>query len=164
MSEDVSERSRRRLAAILVAGYRRLFPGDEEHRYAGLTAFLTEVIGPLIPRFGGHIFKHGGDLVLAEFDSVVDAARCAAALRDAVSQMNQALPGERRTAMRIGINLGDVIVEAGDLFGDGVNIAARLEALAEQGSIYVSGIVHDQIVDKLDFEFEDLGPKHLKNI
>jgi len=164
MSEDAGERTRRRLAAILVAGYRPVFPGDEDDRYAGLTAFLTEIIEPLIPRFGGHIFKRGGDLVLVEFDSVVDAARCAAGLRDAVAQMNQALPSERRIAMRIGINLGDVIVEAGDLFGDGVNIAARLEALAEQGGIYVSGIVHDQVVDKLDFEFEDLGPKELKNI
>ncbi len=164
MSEDAGERTRRRLAAILVVGYRPLFPGDEEDRYAGLTAFLTEIIEPLIPRFGGHIFKRGGDLVLVEFDSVVDAARCADALRAAAAQMNQTLPSERRIAMRIGINLGDVIVGAGDLFGDGVNIAARLEALAEQGGIYVSGIVHDQIVDKLDFEFEDLGPKELKNI
>ena len=164
MSETATGRARRRLAAILVAGYRRLFPGGEAERYAGLTALLGEIIEPLIPRFEGHIFKHGGDLVLAEFDSVVDAALCADALREAVVQMNQALPNEQRIALRIGINLGDVIVDEGDLFGDGVNIAARLEALAEPGSIYVSGIVHDQIVDKVDFEFEDLGLRELKNI
>lgn len=164
MSDNERGRAKRRLAAILVAGYRRLFPGDEAERYAGLTAVLDTIIEPLIPRFEGHIFKHGGDLVLAEFDSVVDAARCADALRDAVAQMNQTLPNERRIALRIGINLGDVIVEEGDLFGDGVNIAARLEALAEPGSIYVSAIVHDQIVDKVDFAFEDLGPRELKNI
>ena len=81
-----------------------------------------------------------------------------------LAQMNQLLPNERRIAMRIGINLGDVIAEGGDVFGDGVNIAARIEALAEPGSIYVSGIVHDQIVDRIDFDFEDLGPKELKNI
>ena len=164
MSEHARGRARRRLAAILVAGYRRLFPGDEAERYAGLAAVLTEAIEPLIPRFEGHIFKRGSDLVLAEFDSVVDAARCADALREAVAQMNSTLPSERRIALRIGINLGDVIVESGDLFGDGVNIAARLEALAEPGCIYVSAIVHDQIVDKLDFEFEDLGLRELKNI
>src|SRR5207302_9834526 len=87
-----------------------------------------------------------------------------AGLREAIVQKNQTLPPERRIALRIGINLGDIILERGDVFGDGVNIAARLEALAEPGSIYVSGIVHDQVVDKVEFDFEDLGPKELKNI
>ena len=164
MSEEARERTRRRLAAILVAGYSRLFPGEEADRFAGLTAVLTEVIEPLVPAFDGNIFKRTGDLVLIEFDSVVEAVRCAAALRDGVGEMNHGLANEKRIAIRIGINLGDIIVEAGDLFGDGVNVAARIEALAEPGSIYVSGIVHDQVVDKLDFEFEDLGPKELKNI
>lgn len=164
MSDDTRGRARRRLAAILVVGFRRLFPGDEAERYAGLTAVLAEIIEPLVPSFEGHIFKRGDGLALAEFASVVDAARCADALRDAIAQMNQALPSERRIALRMGINLGDVIVEAGDLFGDGVNIAARLEAIAEPGSIYVSGIVHEQVVDKLDFDFEDLGLQELKNI
>ena len=100
--------------------------------------------------------------MLADFDSVVEAARCAAALRDAAAQTNQPLPDERRIAMRIGINLGDIIAEGGDVFGDGVNIAARLEALAEPGSIYVSGIVHDQVVDRIEFDFEDLGPESLR--
>ena len=164
MSGDHKDRVRRRLAAILVAGYSRLFPGDEADRFADLTSFLTEIIEPLAPEFGGNIFKRASELVLIEFDSVVEAARCAAAMRDAASHMNQRLPNERRVAMRIGINLGDVITEGGDVFGDGVNIAARIEALAEPGSIYVSGIVHDQIVDRVDFDFEDLGPKELKNI
>jgi len=164
VSEQTRARARRRLAAILVAGYSRLLPGDEADRFAGLSSFRAEIIEPLIPEFGGNIFKHTGELVLIEFESVVEAARCAAALRDAALQMNQMLPSERRIAMRIGINLGDIIVEGGDVFGDGVNIAARLEALAEPGSIYVSGIVHDQIVDRVEFDFEDLGPKELKNI
>src|SRR6516164_9528446 len=164
VSEGARGRGRRRLAAILVAGYSRLYPGDEKESFAGLRSFLTEIIEPLIPEFGGNIFKHTGELALIEFDSVVEAARCAAAMRDAVLQMNQMLPNEQRIAMRIGINLGDVIIEGGDVFGDGVNIAARIGALAEPGSIYVSGIVHDQVVDRVDFDFEDLGPRELKNI
>ena len=164
VSGDHKDRVRRRLAAILVAGYSRLFPGDEADRFADLTSFLTEIIEPLVPEFGGNIFKRTSELVLIEFDSVVEAVRCAAAMRDAAAQMNQHLPNERRIAMRIGINLGDVIAEGGDVFGDGVNIAARIEALAEPGSVYVSGIVHDQVVDRIDVDFEDLGPKELKNI
>jgi class 3 adenylate cyclase len=157
-------RVRRRLAAILVAGYRRLLPGDEADRIAQLRAVLTEIIQPLVSEYTGNIFKQAGDLALSEFESVVEATRCAAALRDAIVQKNQTLPPERRIALRIGINLGDIIIERGDVFGDGVNIAARLEALAEPGSIYVSGIVYDQVADKVKFEFEDLGPKELKNI
>ena len=164
MSEDSRGRVRRRLAAILVAGYSRLFPGDEADSFAGLRAVLTQIIEPLASEYGGNIFKQTSDLALIEFESVVEAARCAAALRDAVEQKNRALANEQRIAMRIGINLGDIIVEGGDIFGDGVNIAARVEALAEPGSIYVSGIVHDQVAGKVDFDFDDLGPKALKNI
>jgi adenylate cyclase len=164
VSEDAKGRVRRRLAAVLVAGYNRLFPGDEAESFAELTSLVVEVIEPRIPEFGGNVVNSTGERVLSEFDSVVEATRCAAALRDAVFQRNRALPPERRFAVRIGINLGDIIFEASDIFGDGVNIAARLEALAEPGSIYVSGIVHDQVVDKVEFDFEDLGPKELKNI
>ena len=164
MPDVARTRVRRRLAAILVAGYRRLLPGDEADRIAQLRAVLTESIQPLVGEYGGNLFKQAGDLALSEFESVVEATRCAAALRDAIVEKNQTLPPERRIALRIGINLGDIIVERGDVFGDGVNIAARLEALAEPGSIYVSGIVHDQVADKINFEFEDLGPKELKNI
>jgi adenylate cyclase len=147
-----------------VAGYRRLLPGDEADRIAQLRAVLTEIIQPLVGEYDGNLFKQAGDLALSEFESVVEATRCAAALRDAIVETNQTLPPERRIALRIGINLGDIIVDRGDVFGDGVNIAARLEALAEPGSIYVSGIVHDQVADKVEYNFEDLGPKELKNI
>jgi adenylate cyclase len=154
----------RRLAAILVAGYSRLRPGDEKERFAELRALLTGVVEPQIGEFGGNIFKETAELVLADFDDVVKAARCAAALRDAVAQTNQTLPEGQRVAMRIGINFGDIIAEEADIFGDGVNIAARVEALAKPGSVYVSEIVHQQVADKVDFDFEDLGPQSLKNI
>jgi adenylate cyclase len=154
----------RRLAAILVAGYSRLLPGDEKENFAELRTLLTRVVEPQIGEFGGNIFKETTEIVLADFDDVVAAARCAAALRDAVAQTNQALPEEQRIAMRIGINFGDIIAEEGDIFGDGVNIAARVEGLAKPGSVYVSEIVHQQVADKVDFDFEDLGPQSMKNI
>jgi adenylate cyclase len=164
MSEDTETRGRRRFAAIMVGGYSRLLPGDEKENFAELRHFLTAVVEPQIAEFGGNIFKETAELVLADFDNVVKAARCAAGLRDAVAQMNQTLPDEQRIAMRIGINFGDVIAEEGDVFGDGVNIAARVEALARPGSVYVSETVHNQVVDKVDFDFHDLGPQSLKNI
>jgi adenylate cyclase len=164
MSEDISASSRRRSAAIMVGNYSRLFPGDEVDRFAGLRAFLADVVEPQVAEFGGNIFKETAELVLADFDNVVKAARCAAGLRDAVAQMNQTLPDEQRIAMRIGINLGDVIIEGGDVFGDGVNIAARVGALAKPGSVYVSEIVHNRVASEVGFDFEDLGPQDLKNI
>jgi adenylate cyclase len=164
VSEDSGTRAERRFAAILVAGYTRLFPGDEKENFAELRRFLTGVVEPQILEFGGNIFKETAELVLVDFDNVVKAARCAAGLRDAVTQMNQTLPDEQRIAMRIGINLGDVIIEGGDVFGDGVNIAARVGALAKPGSVYVSETVHNRIAREVDFVFEDLGPQDLKNI
>ena len=164
VSEEAKGRVRRRLAAILVTGLSPLFPGDEKGSLARLRSCLTEIIVPLISQFDGSIFKQTGDLVLSEFGSVVEAARSAAALCEAMARHNQSLPNEHRIAMRIGMNLGDVIAEAGDIFGDGVNIAARLEALAEPGSILVSGTVHHHVAGKVDFEFEDLGRRQLKNI
>jgi TolB-like protein/Flp pilus assembly protein TadD len=162
--EQPGERVTRRLAAILVAGYTRLLPGDEKENFAELRGLLSGVVEPQIGEFGGNIFKETTEIVLADFDDAVAAARCAAALRDAVAQSNQALPEEQRIAMRIGINFGDIIAEEGDIFGDGVNIAARVEALAKPGSVYVSDIVHQQVAGKVDFDFEDLGPQSLKNI
>jgi len=162
--DQARESVTRRLAAILVAGYSRLFPGDEKENFAQLRGLLTGVVEPQIGEFGGSIFKETTEIVLADFDDVVEAARCAAALRDAVAQTNQTLPDEQRIAMRIGINFGDIIAEEGDIFGDGVNIAARVEALAKPGSVYVSEIVHQQVAHKVDFDFEDLGPQSLKNI
>jgi adenylate cyclase len=162
--DEARESVTRRLAAILVAGYSRLRPGDEKENFAELRRLLTGVVEPQIGKFGGNIFKETTEIVLADFDDVVAAARCAVALRDAVAQTNQALPEEQRIAMRIGINFGDIIAEEGDVFGDGVNIAARVEALAKLGSVYVSDVVHQQVADKVDFEFENLGPQSLKNI
>ena len=162
MLDERTEGVTRRLSAILVAGYSRLLPGDEKESFAELRSFLTEVIRPQIAEFGGNIFKEAAELVLAEFDSATKSVRCAAALRDEVTQRNQPLREEERIAIRIGINFGDIMVEEGDIFGDGVNIAARVEALAKPGSVYVSGTVHDQVAERLDFE--DLGPQSLKNI
>jgi adenylate cyclase len=164
MSDEARGRTRRRLAAILVAGHSRLVPGDEVEGFAELRAVLSDIIAPLSARHGGKIFKQTGDIALVEFESVVDAVRCAAALRQGMGEKNRGLANERRIAMRIGINLGDIIAEGGDVFGDGVNIAARLAALAEPGSIYLSENVHDQVAGKVEFDFEYLGPKDLKNI
>ena len=158
------ERVQRRLAAILVAGYSRLTPGEEADRFAELRAVLAGIIEPRIAEFDGNIFKETAETVLADFDGSVSAVRCAAALRNEVVQRNQKLPEEERIVVRIGINFGDIIVEEGDIFGDGVNIAARVEALAKPGSVYVSEIVYDQIGDEAVFDFEDLGPQKLKNI
>src|SRR6516164_11047428 len=137
---------------------------DEKENFTELRRFQTTVAEPQIAEFGGNIFKETAELVLANFDNVVKAARCAAGLRDTVAQMNQTIPDEQRIAMRIGINLGDVIIEGGDVFGDGVNIAARVGALAKPGSVYVSETVHDRVASEVDFDFEDLGPQSLKNI
>jgi TolB-like protein/class 3 adenylate cyclase/Tfp pilus assembly protein PilF len=164
VSEDATGRVKRRLAAILFAGYRRLLPGDEAESFAGLALLRTEIIEPQVLKFGGHIIRWMSDEVLVEFESVVEAVRCAAALREAVSRFNQAQVPHRRVALRVGINLDDIIVADNDVFGDGVNIAARLEALAEPGSIYISEIVRDRVAGKVDFDFVDLGPKNLKNI
>ena len=157
-------RVRRRHAAILVAGYSRLSPGDEKQNFAELRAFVTGVIRPQIAEFGGNIFKEAAELVLADFDNVVKAAHCAAGLRDQVAQSNQTLAEEDRIAIRVGINFGEVIEEEGDVFGDGVNIAARVGALAKPGSVYLSETVHDKVAGENDLDFEDLGPQDLKNI
>ena len=164
MSEDATGGVRRRLAAILFAGYERLQPGDEASTFTGLTLLRAEILEPQILKFGGRIIRWTGDEVFLEFPSVVAAVRCAVALIQAASRVNEALLPDRRIALRIGINLDDVIIKDDDLFGDGVNVAARLEALAEPGSIYISGAVYDRIVDKVDFDFIDLGPQSLKNI
>jgi adenylate cyclase len=164
VSQEAREHVRRRLAAVLVAGYTRLFPGDEADGLAGLRAFLTEIIEPRVAEFGGQMVNWTGERALIEFDSAVEATRYAALLRDAAAKRDRMLLPEQRIAFRIGINLGDIVRESGDIFGDGVNIAARLEALAEPGSVYISENVHDQIAGKVDLEFIDLGPKNLKNI
>jgi TolB-like protein/class 3 adenylate cyclase/Flp pilus assembly protein TadD len=159
--------STRRLAAILaadVAGYSRLMGADEEATHQRVQAHLRELVDPKISERHGRVVKNTGDGVLAEFASVVDAVRCGVEVQRAMVDRDPELPEDRRIKFRIGINLGDVIVEADDIFGDGVNIAARLEALAEPGGICVSRTVRDNVRDKLDFAFEDMGEQQVKNI
>jgi TolB-like protein/class 3 adenylate cyclase/Tfp pilus assembly protein PilF len=157
----------RRLTAILaadVAGYSRLMGADEEGTHERLKAHLGELVNPKIGEHRGRIVKNTGDGFLVEFASVVDAVRCAAEIQREMVDREPEVPDERRIRFRIGINLGDVIAEADDIFGDGVNIASRLEALAEPGDICVSRVVRDQVRDKVDFGFQDLGEQHVKNI
>jgi adenylate cyclase len=157
----------RRLTAILaadVAGYSQLMGTDEEGTHERLKAHLRELIDPKIGEHRGRIVKNTGDGFLAEFASVVDAVRCAVEMQRGMADRNAVSSPEKRIEFRVGINLGDVIVEEHDIFGDGVNVAARLEALAEPGGICVSRVVRDQVRDKLDFPFEDLGEQQVKNI
>jgi adenylate cyclase len=159
--------STRRLAAILaadVAGYSRLMGADEEGTHERLKAHFREVVDPKIAEHRGRIVKNTGDGLLAEFPSVVDAVRCAVEIQRGMDDREPDLPEERRIRFRIGVNLGDVIVEERDIFGDGVNIAARLEALAEPGGVCISGTVRDHIGDRLPYTFEDLGEQAVKNI
>src|SRR3954469_13847445 len=160
-------RVERRLAAILavdVVGYSRLMGADEEGTLEHLKALRRELVDPKIAEHRGRTVKNTGDGFLSEFASVVDAVRCAVEIQRGMMEREQDVPNEQRIAFRIGINLGDVIVEGHDIFGDGVNVAARLEALAEPGGICISSIVHDQVRDKLDFVFEDKGEQQVKNI
>jgi adenylate cyclase len=157
----------RRLAAIMaadVAGYSRLMGADEEGTHDRLKAHLRELVDPKIIKHRGRTVKNTGDGLLAEFSSVVDALRCAVEIQRGMLDREPEVPDERRIRFRIGINLGDVIVEEHDIFGDGVNIAARLEALAEPGGICTSRVVRDQVRDKLPYPFEDMGEQSVKNI
>ncbi|HXC28247.1 MAG TPA: adenylate/guanylate cyclase domain-containing protein [Stellaceae bacterium] len=157
----------RHLAAILaadVAGYARLMSEDEEGTLAGLRAWRHQVADPRIRARHGRIIKSTGDGFLVEFASVVDAVRCAVEMQRDMAARNGELPAERRIEFRIGINLGDIVAEDHDIFGDGVNVAARLEALAEPAGVCVSRVVRDQIRDKLPYVFEDRGEQQVKNI
>jgi len=157
--------TQRKLAAILaadVAGYSRLMGADEEGTLARLKALRAELIDPAIAAHHGRIVKTTGDGLLVEFASVVDAMRCAIAWQSAMANRTQ--PAEARIDFRIGVNLGDIIIDGDDIFGDGVNIAARLEARVEPGGICISRTVLTQTRGKLDFPVEDLGEQELKNI
>ncbi|HEY8874271.1 MAG TPA: adenylate/guanylate cyclase domain-containing protein, partial [Stellaceae bacterium] len=157
--------AQRKLAAILAAdvtGYSRLMGADEEGTLARLKALRAELIDPAVSEHHGRIVKTTGDGLLIEFASVVDAMRCATQWQAAMAERTQ--PAETRIEWRIGVNLGDVIIDADDIFGDGVNIAARLEAMAEPGGICISHAVLTQTRGKLDFPVEDLGEQALKNI
>ena len=157
----------RRLAAILaadVAGYSRLMGADEEGTLECLKALRRELLDPKIAEHKGRIVKTTGDGMLVEFPSVVDAVRCAVEIQEGMTERNAEVQEARRIEFRIGINLGDVIVEGDDLYGDGVNIAARVEALADAGGVFVSNTVHDHVRDRLPYVFEDLGEQQVKNI
>jgi TolB-like protein/class 3 adenylate cyclase len=157
----------RRLAAILaadVAGYSRLMGADEEGTLAALRAIGRELLAPKIAEHRGRLVKTTGDGYLVEFASVVDAVKCAIAVQSAMAERNTDIPSDQVIEFRIGIHQGDIIVEDGDIFGDGVNVAARLEALAEPGSVCVSARVQEDVAGKLNLEFEDLGEQSLKNI
>ncbi|MGA7259723.1 MAG: tetratricopeptide repeat protein [Stellaceae bacterium] len=157
----------RRLAAILaadVAGYSRLMGTDEEGMHKRLQAHFRQLVDPKIEEHRGRIVKNTGDGLLAEFASVVDAVRCAAEVQRGMMDREPEVPDDRRIRFRIGINLGDVIAEDDDIFGDGVNVAARLEALSDPGGLCISRTVRDQIRDKLPYPFEDRGEQSVKNI
>jgi adenylate cyclase len=157
----------RRLAAILaadVAAYSRLMGADEEGTLDRLKAHRRELIDPKIKEHHGRIVKTTGDGMLVEFPSVVDAVCCAVEIQRALVYRNAEIPGDKRITFPIGVNLGDVIVDLGDIYGDGVNVAARLEALAEPGGVCISRIVGDQIRDKLLYPFTDMGEQSVKNI
>ena len=156
-----------KLAAVLAAdmvGYSRLMEADERGTLARLRTHRIELIDPAIAKNQGHIIKTTGDGMLVEFQSVADAVRCAVEIQDRMRRRNSDVANERRIDFRIGINLGDIIFDDGDIYGDGVNVAARVEQLAEVGGICVTAAVHDQVDGRLDVLFEDLGEKLLKNI
>ena len=163
-----AQRNVRRLCVILVAdiaGFSRLMGVDEDGTLAALTAHRRELIDPAVAGHAGRIVKTTGDGFLVEFASAVDAVGCAIDIQRGMARRNGAVPQDRRLAFRIGLNLGDVIVQDGDIFGDGVNVAARLEALAEPGGICLSASAHEQVRDKMSaVQFEDLGEQHVKNI
>jgi TolB-like protein/Tfp pilus assembly protein PilF len=161
------ERADRKLAAILAAdvvGYSRLMEQDEAGTLATLKARRKEVLEPVVARYQGRIFKVTGDGVLIEFSSAVNAVQCAVDLQAGMAAAIGDAPGAGRIVLRIGVNLGDVMVEGSDLFGDGVNIAARLEGIAEPGGILVSGIAYDYVKNKVKLRFDDLGLRTLKNL
>jgi class 3 adenylate cyclase len=167
MVQDRPARVERRLSAILaadVAGYSRLMHDDEESTHTKLAALLTNAVNPAIAEHGGRIVKNTGDGFLAEFPSPVKAVRAAVLFQTRITELTIAEAEDRRIAFRVGVNIGDVIVEPHDIFGDGVNIAARLESIAEPGGICISSSAYDQVRGKVGVEFADLGEQSLKNI
>src|SRR6202020_2092879 len=157
---------KRRIAAIFaadIAGYSRLVAEDEEETLRRLASYRS-VTDDFIARYGGRIFNTAGDAVLAEFPSAVEAVRCAIDIQESLRTRNMAYPASRQMSFRIGITIGDVVERDGDLLGDGVNIAARLEGLAEVGGICVSRAVHEQVANKLSVQFADIGAQEVKNI
>ncbi len=157
----------RRLAAILAAdvvGYSRLMNNDEEGTLAAVKAYRRELLDPKIAEHRGRIFKLTGDGALVEFGSAVDATRCAMDIQRIMAERNASIPEDRRVEFRIGINVGEIIVDEGDIYGDGVNIASRVESLANPGGIYLSENAYNQIKGKLALDVSDMGRQQLKNI
>src|SRR5215471_615624 len=162
-----AESMQRRLIAILAAdvvGYSRLMGAHEEVTLSTLKAIRREIVDLKIAEHRGRIFKTMGDGLLVEFASVVDAVNCGIGIQRAMAKRNRGLPFDERIDFRVGVNIGDVIEDAGDLYGDGVNVAARLEAIAESGGICISGQVLEQIEGKVEVACRGLGRKSLKNI
>jgi adenylate cyclase len=160
-----AERVERRLAAVLaadVAGYSRLMGADEEGTLARLKAVRKDLVDPTIAKHRGRIVKTTGDGMLVEFASAVDAARCALEVQRSMVEQNAAAPQDQRIEFRIGIHVGDIIIDENDIFGDGVNIAARLEGIAEPGGVCISDDAQRQIRGKVDIAFEDMGPQNLR--
>src|SRR5437016_12044706 len=161
------QHAERKLAAILaadVAGYSRLMGADEEGTLVQLKAHRGALVDPKIKEHRGHIVKTTGDGMLVEFASVVDAVRCAVEVQRGMAERNAGVPQNKRIEFRVGINLGDIIHDNNDIFGDGVNVAARLEGLAEPGGICISRSVRDPVRERLGFTFEDMGEQAVKNI
>src|SRR6202165_2701867 len=162
-----SERVQRRLAAVLaadVAGYSRLMGRDEERTLADLKSSRKTLVDPAIAAHRGRIVKTTGDGTLVEFASAVDAVRCAVEIQRGMVRQNADVSQDVRIEFRIGIHVGDIIIDDNDIFGDGVNIAARLEGIAESGGVCISDDAHRQIRGKVDIAFDDMGPQNLKNI
>src|SRR6478752_4332847 len=167
MAEERPVRVERRLSAILaadVAGYSRLMHHDEETTHAKLTALLADAVEPSIAEHGGRLVKNTGDGFLADFPSAVQAVRAAVQFQTRIKELTIGDAEDRCIALRVGVNIGDVIVEPHDIFGDGVNVAARLESIAEPGGICISSSTYDQVRGKVGIEFTDLGEQNLKNI
>jgi class 3 adenylate cyclase len=163
----VEERVTRKLAAILatdVVGYSRLMSVDERGTLAQMTAHLDEIFKPAITEHRGHVVKTTGDGLLAEFPSAVEAVECAGQIQTSMAERTKDDPEERRVVFRIGINVGDIITQDGDIFGDGVNVASRIEALADPGGVFISKSVSDNIAGNIDIPLEDLGDHKFKNI
>ena len=165
--EEALTRDQRRLAAIVsadVVGYSLLMGNDDSATLAGLKAHRQGLVDPKVAEYGGRIVKTTGDGLLLEFPSVVDAVRCAVDVQRGMAVRNAGVPVDKKIEFRIGVNVGDIIIDGDDIFGDGVNVAARLQTLADPGGICVSKVVRDQVLDKLSFAFENLGKREVKNI
>ena len=164
MSEKGVERRLTTILAADVVGYSRLMAADEVGTHARLKTLRNELIEPIPAEHHGRVVKLMGDGALMEFGSVVDAVKFAVDMQHQIAERSVEAPEDQRIIFRIGINIGDIIVDDDDIYGDGVNVAARLETLADPGGIYVSGGVYDQVRDRIDQPFEDLGEREVKNI